>query len=148
MIKYLIITLILLLNLYGIDELKSAHKNCEISCDKCGFYITQSSHYFEEIKKQNEEDYFVMMDDFTNYLYSTKLYLQKNSIDSAFKSLSINECPILQFGNFSLEISNIQSPYIFIIYQKDKTPEILQDIGMPEEQINKYFNLKNPKIPK
>lgn len=56
-----------------------------------------------------------------------------------------DEINIEFFGDYPLEVSKIDSPFIFILYQKGKKPYVIQDILMSEDEINTYFNITNPK---
>ncbi|TLD80357.1 hypothetical protein LS70_009220 [Helicobacter sp. MIT 11-5569] len=131
------------------EELKSATQKCKVICDKCGFYVSQTGNYFNKLKalNENEGDYYIAMDDWVYYLYKTEEYLRVNGINANFYASSAEKCPTLIFGNYSLEVSKIDSPFIFIIYQKGKKPHVVQNIVMSEDEINAYFNLSNPKIP-
>ncbi|TLD84110.1 hypothetical protein LS69_009990 [Helicobacter sp. MIT 05-5294] len=132
------------------EELKSAIQKCKVICDKCGFYVSQTGNYFDKLKalNENEDDYYTAMDDWVYYLYNTEEYLKVNGVNANFYASSVEKCPTLIFGDYSLEVSKIDSPFVFIIYQEGKMPHIIEDIVMSEYEINAYFNISKPKIPK
>lgn len=147
MFKYFIVFIGVIFSLYGND---TAHKDCRILCEKCGFYAIQTENYFKKLKisNNNEDDFYTAMDDWVYYLYSAEDYLRVNGIKTNFYAIHVEECETLTFQSYSLEISKIDSPYIFILYQKGKKPYKLMDISAPEDEINTYFNITNPKYPK
>ena len=148
MFKYCIVFIGVIFSLYG-NDIKNVHKDCRILCEKCGFYATQTENYFDKLKtsSNNEDDFYTAMDDWAHYLYSANEYLSANEIETNFYAIKVEECKTLIFQSHSLEISKIDSPYIFILYQKGKKPYKLKDIAMPENEINAYFNIINPKYP-
>lgn len=149
MLKYCIVFISVIFSLYG-NDIKIVHKDCRILCEKCGFYATQTESYFERLKisNNNENDFYTAMDDWTYYLDSVGNYLRANGIETNFYAIPIKECETLIFQGYSLQISKINSPYIFILYQKGKKPYKLMDIAAPEKEINEYFNISNPKYPR
>lgn len=131
-------------------EPKLAEQNCKVVCEKCGFYGEQTGDYYERLKASNDsnDSFYDGMEHWIDYLYNTMEYLDANKIDSNFYVFSVEKCPILTFETDSLEISKIDSPFIFILYQKGKSPYIIKDITMSEYEINAYFGITNPKYPK
>lgn len=113
-------------------------------------YARQTESYFDKLKasSNSEDDFYTAMDDWAHYLYSAKDYLRTNGIKTNFYAIDVKECQTLIFQNYSLEINKIDSPYIFILYQKGKKPYKLMGISAPEDEINTYFNITNPKYPK
>ncbi|EEO24459.2 MULTISPECIES: hypothetical protein [Helicobacter] len=149
MFKYCIVFISIICSLYG-NDVEMVHKDCKILCKKCGFYARQTEGYFEKLKisNDNEDDFYTAMDDWAHYLYSARDYLRANGIKTNFYAVDVKECGILIFQNYSLEINKIDTPYIFILYQKGKKPYKLMDISAPEDEINTYFNITKPKYPK
>lgn len=132
------------------EKFKPATQDCKVICEKCGFYVWQTEDYFKKLKasNENEDDFYIAMDDWVHYLYVTEKHLEVNGIGEKFYSSfvkTIEKCPTLFFGDYPLEVGKIDSPFIFILYQKGKKPYVIQDIVMSEDEINAYFNLTNPK---
>lgn len=142
MLKYCIVFVSVIFSLYG-NDIKIVHKDCRILCEKCGFYATQTEGYFKNLKlsSNDEDDFYTAMDDWAYYLDSVGNYLRANGIETNFYAIPVEECKALTFQSYSLEISKIDSPYIFIFYQKGKKPHKLIDILAPEDEINAYFNI-------
>ncbi|MCX2683875.1 hypothetical protein OQH60_08410 [Campylobacter sp. MIT 21-1685] len=129
------------------EKPKPATQNCKVICEKCGFFVSQTNDYLDEYKAsyENEDDFYIVMDDWIHYLFKTEDYLKVNGIEANLYGEDIKECPTLTFGEYSLEVSKIDSYFIFILYEKGKKPYVIQDIVLSEDEINTYFNITNPK---
>ena len=139
-IKSVFVALILCLNLEA--------KDFVVDCDKCVIGVGFTSDEVERFKKEKgEDDFYVLADDANYYSYVLMKYLEANGIE--YKHVSRLESPHIKlvFPNASIDIKKLNWLYEYYLYQKGKKPYRLKDIAMPENEINAYFNITNPKYP-
>lgn len=123
-------------------------KDFVIDCDKCVIAVSFTEEEVERFKKEKGEDNFYDAADDANYYdYMLMEYLQANGIET--KHISRLETPYtkLVFTNEIIDI-NLHWIYEYYLYQKGKKPYKLINIATPEDEINTYFNITNPKYPK
>lgn len=149
MLRFFLVSVLILVNIYAKEDSNpklAIDTECRVICEKCGFYVWQTDDYFKKLKasNENEDDYYSAMEHWMDYTYLTSEYLAANDIEAFFRNPKVEQCHALIFGTYTLEVSKIDSPFIFIIYQKGKKPHIIQDITIPEDEINSYFNITNP----
>ena len=139
-IKNVFITMILCLSLEA--------KDFVIDCDKCVIAVSFTEEEVERFKKEKGEDNFYDAADDANYYdYRLMEYLQANGIEA--KHISRLETPYtkLVFANEIIDV-RLHWIYEYYLYQKGKKPHKLMDIVAPQDEINTYFNITNPKYPK
>lgn len=135
--KKILISLFMVLSLQAQD--KPTYPTVE--CEQCAILVTNS---IEEYKKtfENEDSFYSSIEHTWDYLYTTEKYLELQGIQIK-RFPSTNKIFVGKYP-----IDNPKEDYFqFILYKKGKAPYIIQDIVMPEDEINKYFELKNPKEP-
>ncbi len=125
---------------------------CHVFCKKrCGFDLMDSGNWFKRLKAEyqnDEETYSALIDDMVNYIYNTHEYLQANRIDNVLndtlkiKGLFMQDCPLIKFDRYTLDISKINAPYVYVLYEKGKKPYLIKDITLSEEEIDAYFKIK------
>ena len=124
-------------------------KDFVVNCDKCVIEIGFSDEEAERFKKEmGEEDFYVAADDANYYAYTLSKYLETNGIEFKHVARLDSHRTKLVFPNESINIANLKWLYEYYLYQKGKKPYKLMDISAPEDEINKYFNISNPKYPK
>lgn len=124
-------------------------KDFVVDCDKCVIEVSFTEEEVERFKKEmGEDNFYDAADDANYYSYTLRKYLKVNGIES--KHISRLETPYtkLVFPNESIDIARLHWIYEYYLYQKGKKPEKLKYLSDPQEQINAYFNITNPKYPK
>lgn len=137
-IKNIFMTMILCLNLEAKDFI--------VNCDKCVIGVSFTDEEVERFKKEKGEDgFYDTADDANYYGYMLREYLKANGIE--YKRISRLETHYtkLVFPDESIDIAKLHWIYEYYLYQKGKKPYKLMDISAPQEQINVYFEIKNPK---
>ncbi|EEQ62579.1 hypothetical protein HPMG_00036 [Helicobacter pullorum MIT 98-5489] len=140
-IKNIVMVTVLCLNLEA--------KDFVVNCDKCVIevgFTDKEVEYFK--KKMGEESFYILADDANYYSYTLKKYLEANGIEIKYVSRLETHYTKLIFSNESIDIANLKWLYEYYLYQKGKKPHKLIDIVAPEDEINDYFNIANPKYPK
>lgn len=100
----------------------------------------------ELAKSQNEEAFYDMADHAMWAFSQMSDYLELNK--TPIKYIELDKCPNLTFQNQKVNtIPKNNGIFNYIFFKQGKAPYILQDPTMPEDEINKYFELKNPEEP-
>ena len=124
-------------------------KDFVVNCDKCVIEISFTDEEVEQFKKEKGEDgFYVAADDANYYAYTLRKYLEANDIESKHISRLETHYTKLVFPNESIDIARLHWVYEYYLYQKGKKPYKLMDISAPQDEINTYFNITNPKYPK
>ena len=124
-------------------------KDFVVNCDKCVIEVGFTDKEVEYFKKEmGEESFYILADDANYYSYTLKKYLEANGIEIKYVSRLETHYTKLIFSNESIDIANLKWLYEYYLYQKGKKPHKLIDIVAPEDEINDYFNIANPKYPK
>ena len=140
-IKNIVMVTVLCLNLEA--------KDFVVNCDKCVIEVGFTDKEVEYFKKEmGEESFYILADDANYYSYTLKKYLEANGIEIKYVSRLETHYTKLIFSNESIDIANLKWLYEYYLYQKGKKPHKLIDIVAPEDEINDYFNIANPKYPK
>ncbi|SQC36454.1 Uncharacterised protein [Helicobacter fennelliae] len=119
-------------------------KDYKVECQKCVISISLSDRELEEIHKRykNEDDINSVASDINYYTYIIESYAEEFNIKII--PLDSNEYSNLIFVDKKITIDGRS----FWLYQKGKKPYKLMDISAPQDEINTYFNITNPKYPK
>lgn len=124
-------------------------KDFYVNCDKCVIEIGRNNAELELLKKaMGEDNFYDAADDANWYSYKLVEYIEANGIE--FKHISRLEVDYKKviFPNATIEIKERKGNiYEFFMYEKGKKPTIIQDFVMPQDEINAYFNITNPKYP-
>lgn len=117
-------------------------KDYIVDCKQCIVTMVLGDKIIEEIKQEmGEEDFYVMADDRNHDIYVTSTYAKANGID--FIYVNSDAFDVLVFADQKVQIQNY---FGYWIYKKGKEAQYFPDI--PEDEINSYFNITNPKRPK
>lgn len=117
-INQIIIFIVLLLS-FGYAN--PEEKDFVVDCDKCVIEVSFTEEEVERFKKEmGEDNFYDTVDDANYYSYTLRKYLEVNGIESK-------------------HISRLETPYTKLIFPY---------VSDPQEQINAYFNITNPKYPK
>ncbi len=118
-------------------------KDFRVNCESCIIVFSLGDKTIEKLKREmGKEDFYIMADDINHDRYSVSNYVEANNIEFIYiKDSDIFDTLI--FGNQKIYI---ESYFGYWIYKKGKIAKYFPDIS--ENEINTYFNIKNPKYPK
>lgn len=118
-------------------------KGFRASCERCIIVFSLGDKMIEKLKQEmGEEDFYVMADDINHDRYSVSNYVEANNIEFIY----IKDSDIFDTLLFANQKIHIESYFGYWIYKKGKIAKYFPDIS--EDEINKYFNISNPKYPK
>lgn len=118
-------------------------KDFRVNCENCIIVFSLGNKTIDKLKQEmGEEDFYVMADDINHDRYSVSNYAQANNIEFIYiKDSDVFDTLIV--GN---QKRHIESYFGYWIYKKGKNAKYFPDIS--QDEINKYFNITNPKYPK
>ncbi|EMZ38470.1 hypothetical protein [Helicobacter bilis] len=124
-------------------------KDFVVDCDKCVIEVIFTDEEVEHFKKEmGEENFYTLADDANYYAYALREYLKSNSLKIKHISRLDTHYARLIFPNANIDITKLKWLYEYYLYQKGKKPHKLMNIATPQNEINEYFNITNPKYPK
>lgn len=121
-------------------------KDFVVDCDKCVIEVIFTDEEVEHFKKEmGEENFYTLADDANYYAYALREYLKSNGLKIKHISRLNTHYARLIFPNANIDITKLKWLYEYYLYQKGKKPHKLMNISAPEDEINKYFDIANPK---
>ncbi|MBD5165204.1 MAG: hypothetical protein HDT10_05205 [Helicobacter sp.] len=121
-------------------------KDFVVNCNQCIIGIGWTEVEIELIKKRmGEDNFYIVADDANYYSYKLREYIKANGIEYKHISRLEEDYTRVIFPNAVIEIKDREkdSIMVYYMYEKGKKPYVIQDIVMPEDEINAYFNITN-----
>jgi hypothetical protein len=116
-------------------------KYIDIACDSCVLFIRPTIEQIEQLKStyQDEEQFYIMADDASFYTANAIEYLESKNIDifylDSIKNVCFNKKDTFDFSNLAWD---------FVLYKKNKTPQIVKAIDLKYE-FEYYYEPENEK---